>query len=146
MTKTGSRAIQWGKEALLPACIAAAFSLAAPVVHAQMPVTTCDAAGIGSVTMKADVPGVTIDEVSTGTTSNDPSGVPYCLVKVTVPQAIHIWVGLPTGGKRNGSWQSLGGGVYSGTANLTVPTGALVDGYAGATDRLGHGGPRFRRS
>jgi len=110
-----------------------------------MPVTSCDAAGIGSVSLKADVPGVTIDEVSTGTTSSDPSGVPYCLVKVTVPQAIHIWVGLPMDDKWNGRWQSLGGGVYSGSANLTVPTGALVDGYAGATTDTGHAGgpPRF---
>ncbi len=121
------------------------FGLAAPFAYAKNPVTTCDAAGIGSVTLKADVPGVTIDEVSTGTTGNDPGAVPYCLVKVTVPQAIHIWVGLPTGGTWNGRWQSLGGGVYAGTANLAVPTSALVDGYAGATTDTGHAGgpPRF---
>src|SRR4030095_9864241 len=120
--------------------VAAALAFAAPFAQAQMPLTTCDAAGIGSITLKADVPGVTIDDVSTGST--DPGAVPYCLVKVTVPKAIHIWVGLPTGGNWNGRWQSLGGGVYFGQANLTVPTSALIDGYAGATTDTGHaGGP-----
>ena len=123
------------------AAVAAVYALAAGLAHAQSPVTTCDAAGIGSATLQADVPGVTIDDVSTGATG----GVPYCLVKVTVPQAIHIWVGLPMGGKWNGRWQSLGGGVYAGTAALAVPTSALVDGYAGATTDTGHAGgpPRF---
>jgi hypothetical protein len=36
--------------------------------------------------------------------------VSYCLVKVVVPQAINIWVGLPMEGAWNGRWQSIGGG------------------------------------
>ena len=143
MTATTRPAATARRPFLPVGAMAAALAFAAPFAQAQVPVTTCDAAGIGSVTLKADVPGVTIDDVSTGSTG--PGGVPYCLVKVTVPKAIHIWVGLPTGGSWNGRWQSLGGGVYSGQANLTVPTGALVDGYAGATTDTGHAGgpPRF---
>lgn len=41
-------------------------------------------------------------------------------------------------GKWNGRWQSLGGGGYAGS--VSVPTGALVDGYAGATTDTGHTG------
>jgi hypothetical protein len=113
--------------------------------HAFAQVTTCDVAGIGSTTLIADVPGATIESVSTGTAGSGASAVPYCLVKVLVPEAIHIWVGLPMDGKWNGRWQSLGGGVYAGTAALTVPTSALLDGYAGATTDTGHAGgpPRF---
>ena len=59
------------------------------------PITTCEMGGIGSTELTADVPGVEITGVSEGTTSN---GVPYCLVKVLVPEAINIWVGLPTDG------------------------------------------------
>ncbi len=59
-------------------------------------ITTCDMDGIGSRALTADVPGVQITGVSAGTTTN---GVPYCLVKVLVPQAIHIWVGLPMDGQ-----------------------------------------------
>ena len=112
---------------------------------AQSPVTTCDAAGIGSVTLVGDGPAVTIESVSTGTVGSGAAAVPYCLVKVLVPQAIHIWVGLPMGGKWNGRWQSLGGGVFAGQAGLAAPTSALQDGYAGATTDTGHAGgpPRF---
>ncbi len=118
-------------------------ALAASVTHAQIsPATTCDAAGIGSAHLVGDGPPVSIESVSTGVAG----AVPYCLVKVLVPQAIHIWVGLPTGGKWNGRWQSLGGGVYAGTASLAVPTSALLAGYAGATTDTGHaGGPPVSR-
>jgi hypothetical protein len=112
--------------------------------HAQIsPVTTCDSTGIGATTLIADAP-VTILSAAPATTPA-PASVPYCLVKVLVPQAIHIWVGLPMGGNWNGRWQSLGGGVYAGTASLTVPTSALLGGYAGATTDTGHAGgpPRF---
>ncbi len=82
---------------------------------------------------------MSIESVSTGVAG----AVPYCLVKVIVPHAnpvlvpevIHIWVGLPMGDKWNGRWQSLGGGVYAGTAALAVPTSALLGGYAGADER-----------
>lgn len=113
--------------------------------YAQSPVTTCDAAGIGSVTLVADGPPVSITSVSTGTAGTGASAVPYCLVKVLVPQAIHIWVGLPMGGKWNGRWQSVGGGVYAGQAQLVAPTDALSGGYAAAVTDTGHSGgpPRF---
>jgi hypothetical protein len=127
---------------LFPAtAMAVACAFSASLAQAQSPVTTCDAVGIGSTHLVADGPPVTIESVSPGVAGS----VPYCMVKVLVPQAIHIWVGLPTEGKWNGKWQSLGGAVYAGTAVLTVPTGALVDGYAGATTDTGHAGgpPRF---
>jgi hypothetical protein len=44
--------------------------------------------------------------------------VPYCLVKVLVPPAINIWVGLPTGGNWNGRLQSEGGGGYRGSVGI----------------------------
>jgi len=115
-----------------------ALSLVAAQATAQSPVTACDAAGIGSVTLVGDGPPVTIESVSTGTAGSGTAAVPYCLVKVLVPQAIHIWVGLPMGGKWNGRWQSLGGGGYAGA--VSVPTGALLGGYAGATTDTGHTG------
>src|SRR5262245_40192759 len=87
----------------------AAGSLCASIAHAQAPVTTCDAAGIGSVALVADGPPVTIQAVSKQTASRGTITVPYCLVKVLVPRAIHIWVGLPMSGAWNGRWQSIGG-------------------------------------
>jgi hypothetical protein len=100
----------------------------------------CDAAGIGSVRLVADGPAVTIESVSLETAGSGATAVPYCLVKVLVPKAIHIWVGLPTDGKWNGRWQSLGGGGYVGSTAL--PTGAVLAGYAGATTDTGHTGGR----
>jgi len=119
--------------------------LCASEVSAQSPVTTCDAAGIGSVTLVADGPAVTITSVSTGVAGSGATAVPYCLVKVLVPQAINIWVGLPMDGKWNGRWQSVGGGVYAGQAQLVPPTDALRGGYAAAVTDTGHAGgpPRF---
>jgi len=148
MSKLSSRAAR-GRPAFIrgtaTAVAALAASLLAAGANAQSPVTTCDTSGIGSVTLVADGPPVTIESVSTDTAGSGAAAVPYCLVKVLVPQAIHIWVGLPMSGKWNGRWQSLGGGVYAGTASLTVPTSALLAGYAGATTDTGHAGgpPRF---
>jgi len=112
------------------------FAHAPPPAPAQ----TCDAAGIGSVRLFADGPPVTIEAVSMEMAGAGASAVPYCLVKVLVPSAIHIWVGLPTDGKWNGRWQSLGGGGYAGSTAL--PTGAVLGGYAGATTDTGHKGGR----
>src|SRR5205823_537502 len=95
------------------------------------PAGSCDAAGIGSARLFADGPPVTIEAVSMEMAGAGASAVPYCLVKVLVPAAIHFWVGLPTDGKWNGRWQSLGGGGYVGSTAL--PTGAVLGGYAGAT-------------
>lgn len=114
--------------------------LAASVAKAQSPNATCDAAGIGSVILTGDGPTVTIESVSRASAGSGASAVPYCLVKVLVPQAIHIWVGLPMDGKWNGRWQSLGGGGYAGS--VLPPTEAVLGGYAGATTDTGHTGGR----
>ena len=103
--------------------------------YAQAPITTCDEAGVGSARLTADAP-PKILSVSTGTEG----GVSYCLVKVLVPQAINIWVGLPMNGAWNGRWQSVGGGVYQGSVD--VPLEALRAGYAAATTDTGHKGGR----
>jgi hypothetical protein len=76
----------------------------------------------------------TITSVSTGTTG----GVSYCLVKVLVPPAINIWVGLPTGGAWNGRLQSEGGGGYAGSVG--VATGSIGAGYIGVQTDTGHTG------
>jgi pimeloyl-ACP methyl ester carboxylesterase len=101
-------------------------------VAAQTPLKGCDATGIGTVTLTADGVQPSITSVSTGKAGN----VDYCLVKVLVPKAINIWVGLPMGDAWNGRWQSVGGGVYAGAAS--VPTEALREGYAAATTDTGH--------
>jgi len=109
------------------------------------PVLTCDTAGIGSVSLLSDLPtlptttppnssAATITSVSTGTTG----GVSYCLVKVLVPPAINIWVGLPTGGAWNGRLQSEGGGGYAGSVG--VATGSIAAGYVGVQTDTGHTG------
>jgi hypothetical protein len=64
--------------------------------------------------------------------------VPYCLVKVRVPQAINIWVGLPLDAAWNGRWQSVGGGGYAGSVN--APNQAIAEGYAAAATDTGHSG------
>ena len=110
------------------------------------PVLSCDAAGVGNVTLVSDLPtlpttnppnssAATITSVSTGTTA---AGVPYCLVKVLVPPAINIWVGLPTGGQWNGRLQSEGGGGYAGSVG--IPTGSINGGYVGVQTDTGHVG------
>jgi hypothetical protein len=115
-----------------------ALTIAAALVSGQAlavaPVTTCDSAGIGSVTLIADAP-VTILSAAPATTPA-PASVPYCLVKVLVPEAINIWVGLPN--DWNGRWQSLGGGGYAGS--VAAPVAAVNGGYAGATTDTGHTG------
>jgi Tannase and feruloyl esterase len=125
------------RHATLAAAIAA-VSIAAAPASAQTPVTTCDSAGIGSVHLTADGPPVTIESVSAATAGSGATAVPYCLVKVLVPQAIHIWVGLPMDAKWNGRWQSLGGGGYAGS--VSAPTSAVLRGFAGATTDTGHTG------
>lgn len=62
----------------------------------------------------------------------------YCLVKVRVPRAINIWIGLPMGGAWNGRLQSVGGGGYAGIA--TTPEAALAAGDVGVTTDTGHSG------
>jgi pimeloyl-ACP methyl ester carboxylesterase len=66
------------------------------------------------------------------------SAVPYCLVKVSVPTSINIWVGLPMADKWNGRLQSLGGGGYAGT--ISAPVAAVLGGYVGVTTDTGHVG------
>lgn len=122
--------------AVTGAVFAFAAALVAVEAEAQSPVTTCDADGIGAVGLEADGPVPSIEAVSTEAAG----GVPYCLVKVRVPEAIRIWVGLPLDGEWNGRWQSVGGGVYSGT--VSPPAAAVGAGYAAATTDTGHEGGR----
>ncbi len=102
------------------------------------PITTCDMSGIGSTALNADVTGVQILGVSQETAGTGASAVPYCLVKVLVPEAINIWVGLPTDGAWNQRLQSLGGGGYAGS--VSKPTSAVLGGYVGITTDTGHTG------
>jgi hypothetical protein len=119
-------------------CLAIGLALA-PAAHAQIsPVTSCTTAGIGAAALTADGPAVSILEVSAGTAGSGATAVPYCLVKVLVPQAINIWVALPTGGKWNGRLQSTGGGGYAGSVG--VPTAAVLGGYVGVATDTGHVG------
>ncbi|MEO7338893.1 MAG: tannase/feruloyl esterase family alpha/beta hydrolase [Caldimonas sp.] len=117
----------------------------ASVTTNATPILACDASGIGNTRLVSDLPtlptttppndaSATIASVSTGVTS----GIPYCLVKVVVPPAINIWVGLPTGGNWNGRLQSEGGGGYAGSVG--VPTGSIAAGYVGAQTDTGHVG------
>jgi len=117
--------------ALTAVLIAAVSSPASAQVAAA---TTCDAAGIGSAKVVVEGPPASILDVSTGTTG----AVSYCLVKVRIPEAINIWVGLPMGGAWNGRLQSVGGGGYAG--NVAVPNAAIVGGYVGVTTDTGHAG------
>jgi pimeloyl-ACP methyl ester carboxylesterase len=127
-------------------CRSAAFAtlltatLVAARAQAQSPLTTCDSAGIGSVTLIADGPPVQILSVSTGTAGSGGAAVPYCLVKVKIPAAINIWVGLPMAGKWNGRLQSEGGGGYAGSVG--VPTNSILGGYVGIQTDTGHVGGR----
>lgn len=106
--------------------------------HAQTkPVTTCDAAGIGAAKLTADKT-PKILEAAPATAGKDATAVPYCLVKVLVPEAINIWVGLPMDGKWNGKLQSIGGGGYAGTVG--PPAAAVQGGYVGITTDTGHTG------
>ncbi len=113
----------------------ATMAIAASNAFAISPVTSCSMSGIGSTTLVGDGPPVTILSATPSTTPA-PASVPYCLVKVLVPQAINIWVGLPT--NWNGRWQSLGGGGYAGS--VSAPTAAVNGGYAGAMTDTGHVG------
>ncbi len=104
--------------------------------RAQSNVIGCDANGIGSARLTAD--GVTPQIISVSQGSQ--GAMPYCLVKVRVPQAINVWVGLPMNGAWNGRWESVGGGVYVGS--VTVPLQAIQAGYAAAATDTGHAGGR----
>ena len=101
-------------------------------VKAQTPVLPCNESGIGTVVLDAEGSPATIVEV----TEENTGTVPFCLVKIRIPEAINIWVGLPMEGQWNGRWQSMGGGGYAGSVN--VPTPALNGGYAAATTDTGH--------
>lgn len=99
------------------------------------PVKPCNFGGIGSVKLSADGP-VTIKSVSTGNAGAGTLVVPYCLVKVLIPQAINIWVAMPMEGKWNGRLQSEGGGGYAGA--VRVPTYSILGGYVGVQTDTGH--------
>jgi Tannase and feruloyl esterase len=124
----------WSCHAVMAVTLLAASAFAAGA-NAQSPITTCDAAGIGSAPLFGDGPPVTILSATPAVTPA-PASVPYCLVKVLVPTAINIWVGLPD--HWNGRWQSVGGGGYAGS--VSAPTDAVNNGYAGAMTDTGHTG------
>jgi hypothetical protein len=98
--------------------------------------TTCDMAGIGAARLDAE--GAAIVDVGPGPAGRGVTPPPYCLVKVRVPQAINIWVGLPMDGKWNGRLQSVGGGGYAGT--VTAPAAAVAAGFVGVMTDTGHEG------
>jgi hypothetical protein len=138
-----------GLSVLAAAALAAVLptaSQAQAVPGPSSPIVGCDAAGIGNATLISDLPtlptttppndaSATITSVSADTT---PAGTPYCLVKVLVPPAINIWVGLPMGGRWNGRLQSEGGGGYAGSVN--VPVNSINGGYIGVQTDTGHTG------
>lgn len=131
----------YGARSLRSALLAAVSLVAvvAPNTGATAPVMACDEAGIGATVLTGDGPKPTITSVSTGTANargGNGAAVSYCLVKVLVPQAINIWVALPLGDSWNGRWRSEGGGVYAGA--VSVPTEAVLAGYAAATTDTGH--------
>ena len=99
------------------------------------PILNCDMdeGGIGAVTLVADAPVTILD----ATEETAVSGVPYCLVKVLVEEAINIWVGLPMDGEWNGRLQSEGGGVYCGIVSNPQ---SVSQGYVGVTTDTGHEG------
>jgi hypothetical protein len=111
--------------------LAVAHSAAAQIAT----VNNCDRAGIGSTKLTADAP-VTIISASAEVVGTGPTAAPYCLVKVRIPQAINIWVGLPMGGRWNGRLQSEGGGGYAGF--VEAPTDAVKSGYVGVQTDTGH--------
>jgi pimeloyl-ACP methyl ester carboxylesterase len=129
-----SRLLRCALQALSVAAAVAGSSLAQSQIK---PVLACDAEAVGAVKLTADAP-VTVIDVSTGIAGSGEAPVPYCLVKLRVPAAINVWVGLPLEGKWNGRLQSVGGGGYAGT--LTVPAAALADGYVGVVTDTGHAG------
>jgi hypothetical protein len=108
------------------------LALVSAMAFGQTPVQPCNSAGIGATVLDAEGMPATILEV----TEENTGTVKFCLVKLLVPEAINIWVGLPMDGQWNGRWQSFGGGGYAGSVN--VPTPALNGGYAAATTDTGH--------
>jgi hypothetical protein len=96
-----------GRTLFAAAALLGGMTLGAGQAMAISPTKSCDSAGIGSVTL------ITDDQLPAQATTLSampamtPASVPYCLVKVLVPQAINIWVGLPD--NWNGRWESLGG-------------------------------------
>ncbi len=123
------------------ASIILATVLASPAARAAdagaQPKLASDAAAIGAVKLTADAP-VKVLGVSRETAKGASGEVPFCLVKLQVPEAVNIWVGLPLEGRWNGRWQSVGGGGYVGT--VAAPSAAVADGYAAATTDTGHTG------
>ena len=115
-------------------CLAMFLTIWGAPAIAREPLLSCDAAGIGAAALTADG----VQPVVASVSAEKAGDVGFCLVKVLVPQAVNIWVGLPLGKAWNGRWQSVGGGVYAGAAS--IPTDALREGYAAATTDTGHAG------
>jgi hypothetical protein len=95
----------------------------------------CSRSGIGAAVIEADAP-VTIHSVTIERATSGNVAVPYCLVKVSVPKAVNIWVGLPMEGHWNGRLRSLGSGGYGG--HIDPPIESVLGGYVGVRSDTGH--------
>jgi len=127
-----------GRTLVAAAALLGGMTLGVGQAMAISPTISCDNAGIGSVTLMSDDQLPAQATTLSATPAMTPASVPFCLVKVLVPQAINIWVGLPD--NWNGRWQSLGGsGPYFGS--VSAPILAVNDGYAGAASDAGHTRP-----
>lgn len=101
------------------------------------PTGSCTMEGIGSVAYTADAP-VTVQSVTTGTTSAATGSRPYCAVTLNVAPAVTIVVAMPTA-DWNGRLRSEGNGVYAG--NTPVPAAdSIRQGFVGVTTDTGHRG------
>jgi len=112
------------------------LAVAASVAQAQIkPALACERTAFQGVKLQADAP-VTIVDVAPSEAVRDAQKLPYCLVKLSVPEAINIWVGLPM--EWNGRLVSIGGGGYVG--RIGPPALAIEGGYVGVTTDTGHTG------
>lgn len=100
----------------LAGLVVIALAFPAGVAQAQIkPALACERAAFQAVKLKADAP-ITITDVAPAEAGQEGKKVPYCLVKLSVPQAINIWVGLPL--DWNGRLVSIGGGGQGSTDEI----------------------------
>ncbi|MDX3905449.1 MAG: tannase/feruloyl esterase family alpha/beta hydrolase [Pigmentiphaga sp.] len=105
------------------------------------PAIPCTAEGVGSTALTTDDPPdknfkAAILEVSQASVEGGDPTREYCLVKVRVDPAIHIWVAMPSDGTWNGRFRSEGGGGYAGTVNVAMDS--VRQGFVGVQTDTGH--------
>jgi pimeloyl-ACP methyl ester carboxylesterase len=100
------------------------------------PVRECTMADIGATPLTADA-GVTVLDVSTGSTGTTADDRPYCLVKVRVEPQVNLWVAMPTA-NWNGRFRAEGGGGYAGSVG--VANDSVRQGFVGVQTDTGHTG------